>query len=149
MLEIRGPDERGARLVTTAPLAAGQEIASFAGAAPRPRPTRRSIQVGLDAHVDDLGALANLNHSCRPNALVDAERRTIVALRDLAPGEELTLFYPSTEWAMVEPFDCLCAAPECIGRVRGARDLPREVLTRYRLSRHVRALLGLATDPSA
>lgn len=26
----------------------------------------------------------------------------------LKEGDELTFFYPSTEWSMAQPFDCLC-----------------------------------------
>jgi len=35
---------------------------------------------------------------------------TVVAARDLAADDELTFFYPSTEWSMAEPFDCWCGA---------------------------------------
>lgn len=34
----------------------------------------------------------------------------IIARRDLFPGDELTFFYPVTEWEMDQPFDCFCTA---------------------------------------
>ena len=34
----------------------------------------------------------------------------LTALRPISEGDELTFFYPSTEWAMAEPFECGCGA---------------------------------------
>ena len=64
--------------------------------------------------------------------------------RPLACGDELTFFYPSTEWDMVQPFRCTCAAPEgvCHVWISGARDMDRAGLTRCWLNRHVHELLA-------
>lgn len=32
------------------------------------------------------------------------------ALRDIQPGDELSFFYPSTEWEMAQGFECKCGA---------------------------------------
>jgi hypothetical protein len=50
-------------------------------------------------------------------------------------------FYPSTEWSMAQPFDCLCGTPSCRGRITGARDMPPEQLEGVWLNRHIRDLL--------
>lgn len=60
--------------------------------------------------------------------------------RGLQPGDELTFFYPSTEWRMAQPFACACAAPSCRGRISGAADMTARQLEGYWLSGHVRAL---------
>lgn len=65
-----------------------------------------------------------INHSCAPNceAQSDGRRVWIVALRDLAPGEELTYDYGfSVRDARRHP--CRCGAPECAGFIvaRGQR----------------------------
>lgn len=60
--------------------------------------------------------------------------------RGLRPGDELTFFYPSTEWRMAQPFECACAAPSCRGRISGAADMTARQLEGYWLSGHVRAL---------
>jgi hypothetical protein len=130
-------------LVAARPFSAGDVIARFAGYQELPHPTRYSIQISPQRHIDDLGALANLNHSCAPSTLVDTEALTLVAARDLAAGDELTYFYPSTEWEMSVPFTCLCGAPECLGRVAGAKHVPPTRLRRYVLNRHIRELAGL------
>ncbi len=44
----------------------------------------------------------------------------VVRDRDLQVGDQLTFFYPSTEWASPRPFQCLCGAGvgKCIGMQR-------------------------------
>jgi hypothetical protein len=140
---------RGSRLETGVPLKAGQVVARFIGCIELSAPTRYSIQTGLATHIDDLGILANLNHSCAPSAIVDTQRLALIAARDLAPGEELTFFYPSTEWEMTYPFPCHCGTPACLGTISGAKDLPADVLARYVLNRHIRELLARRTGPPA
>jgi hypothetical protein len=135
-LEVQGGTERGTRLVTLEAIPTGTQVASFSGAPRLTEPTRYTIQVSEREHVEDLGLFLNLNHSCDPSLWVDAETLTAHTLRDLAPGDELTFFYPSTEWEMAEPFDCLCGAVGCLGTIVGAKDLPPEVKARYRMNRH-------------
>ncbi|HUP18650.1 MAG TPA: SET domain-containing protein-lysine N-methyltransferase [Gemmatimonadota bacterium] len=128
----------GARgLATSRGFRRGEVVCAIPQTARRRRPTRLTVQVGDDEHVE-VGGLATLNHSCDPNVRLDVERMEVVAERDIEPGEELTFFYPSTEWEMAEPFDCACGGPRCVGVVRGARDLPAEVLDRYFVNAHVR-----------
>lgn len=49
-----------------------------------------------------------INHSCAPNVAMDVDRMVVRALEDIAIGEELSFFYPSTEWEMEQPFECWC-----------------------------------------
>jgi hypothetical protein len=58
------------------------------------------------------------------------------------PGDELTFFYPSTEWSMAQPFNCLCGKPTCRGRISGARDMTEEQLEGMWLNGHIRELLA-------
>ena len=59
----------------------------------------------------------------------------------LKVGEELTFFYPSTEWEMAQPFECRCGEKECCGRITGARDMDVGILRKYWLSAHIEELL--------
>lgn len=115
----------------------GETISPIPVTARRARPTRLTVRIGTGEHVE-VGWLGTLNHSCDPNVRLDTARMVVVAERDVAAGEELAYFYPSTEWEMAEPFACACGSPRCLGFVRGARDLPREVLDRYFVNDHVR-----------
>lgn len=107
-----------------------------------PEPTQYSIQVGASTHIDGPGT-RYLNHSCDPNVFVDAQSLSVVTLRPVSAGTPLCFFYPSTEWRMAAPFRCGCGTPRCIGTVAGAAGTPQEVLSRYRLNRHIYDFLGV------
>lgn len=147
MLGVEYGGSNGARLITRVPFSAGDVIGSLAHGREVDRPTYHSIQTGPGAHIDDLGLFAYLNHSCRPNVIVDTSALDVVAARDIAAGEELTFFYPSTEWDMQHPFVCRCGTPECIGTVSGAKHVARETLDRYFINAHIR-LLAAGSPPT-
>jgi hypothetical protein len=52
-----------------------------------------------------------LNHSCEPNVGVQGQI-VFVAMRDIAPGEELTLDYATIDQDS-EPMECRCGARSC------------------------------------
>ena len=84
------------------------------------------------------------NHSCDPNTEVqsrwDEERQTIVAwwvaLRDIAPGEEITYDYAFVA-EVAEP--CACGAASCRGLI-----VDPEPAQLARVSEHLRPLLRTA-----
>jgi hypothetical protein len=59
----------------------------------------------------------NLNHSCEPN-LGFSPLDQIVAMRDIAVGEQLTLDYAMCDTTPLSNFDCLCGSPMCRGEVK-------------------------------
>lgn len=74
--------------------------------------------------------LVYANHSCEPNCRF--ENDALVALREIAAGEQLTYSYntfpaarfnPAEDWAWdaVWNFDCACGSPHCQGRIDGYR----------------------------
>jgi hypothetical protein len=101
---------------------------------------RYTVQIGHDRHTE-VGKLSALNHSCDPNVLLDTENLQMVARRDIEPGEELSFFYPSTEWEMDAPFICLCGSSNCIHVVAGARFLSLSTLENHYLNRHIREMM--------
>ncbi len=104
------------------------------------KPNRFTVQIGSDRHVE-VKELSSMNYSCNPNTFLDTTRMLVFAARDVAAGEELTFFYPSTEWEMSSPFICLCGATNCIHVVAGARFLPLSTLENHFLNRHIRELM--------
>ena len=102
----------------------------------RDRPARHTVQVDAITHVE-VGVLSTMNHSCDPSVRLDTGRMLVITERDIARGEEITYFYPSTEWDMAVPFECRCGSRNCVGVVRGAEHLSPEVLERYFLNQHV------------
>lgn len=115
------------RLIAVEPIAAGAEIFTLVGRETRVA-TRYSVQVGPEMHLDsddlptDEARVRDrywmyLNHSCEPSAWIRG--LSVIALREIARGEGVTFDYNATEYSMAEPFDCLCGAPNCVGRVSG------------------------------
>lgn len=55
----------------------------------------------------------------------------VVAERDIAEGDELNFFYPSTEWEMAQPFECWCGSSKCLKKVKGAKFMSKEDLKKH------------------
>nr|WP_294551220.1 SET domain-containing protein-lysine N-methyltransferase [uncultured Rhodopila sp.] len=93
------------------------------------RPTRYSVQIGIDRHIVSRGAdpgvpgnaYRYINHSCAPNARV--KHLCLIAVRTICPGEQITFDYDANEWDMASPFRCACGTPACRGLIRGYRHL--------------------------
>lgn len=87
------------------------------------RPTRRTIQVAMYAHLDPVSELVSpwgwLNHGCDPNVAIDIPNRVVIARLPIGAGDELRFDYNSTEWKLAEPFVCNCGAPTCVGVAMG------------------------------
>jgi SET domain-containing protein len=127
-------------LTTTKPYRKGEIICEIPTESLYDAPNQFTVQIGIDQHVE-VKELASMNHSCDPSAILDTTRMLVFATRDLAAGDELTFFYPSTEWEMSSPFICLCGAPSCIHVVAGARFLPLSTLENHFLNHHIRELM--------
>ena len=138
-LEADGP--YGAKLTTDQPFAEGDLILRIEGHRVTKVPTYQTIQISRHEHIEELGHLAFINHSCWPTAIVDVTGMTVTAARAVGAGEELTYFYPSTEWQLERPFVCLCGSWQCIRLVAGARHLSVDALSRHFINEHIRELV--------
>jgi hypothetical protein len=141
----------GYGVVTTRPFHAGEMVCFGDGVLYRPEDdfddTYALIVDGPDGR-DVLWDLVDqtrwFNHSCTPNTEVqsrwDDERQTIVAwwvaLRDIAPGEEITYDYAFVAEA-AEP--CACGTASCRGLI-----VDPELAQVARLPEHLRMLLRTA-----
>ena len=140
LMVIEGNDRKGKHVVTTAAIRAGALILQVTGHHEVAAANRFTVQAGANTHLAGIGPLTFMNHSCAPNVVINTPDMTVMAIRDIAAGEELSFFYPSTEWHMAEPFDCHCGEASCIGLVAGASSLPDDILSRYFLNPHIHAL---------
>ncbi|WP_438029298.1 SET domain-containing protein-lysine N-methyltransferase [Sorangium sp. So ce233] len=149
--EVTAPDRFGQRcLRSLAAFAAGDVLQPFGAAVVHDRPNRMTLQLSQHQHIElEPGFLAFTNHGCDPNAHFDVELRALVALRRIAPGDEITFFYPSTEWTMASPFECRCGSARCLRRIAGASELPPGVLAEYRLAPHVARQLAQRAPSSS
>lgn len=78
----------------------------------------------LDGNVPDNPA-AFANHSCAPNCEAEQEghRIWLVALRDIAPDEEITFNY-GYDLEDFREHPCACGAPQCVGYIVAEELIP-------------------------
>ncbi len=114
---------------------AGQTISRFHAGITQSYATYLTVQTGVDTHITlQPEFLQYINHSCDPNVFFDTTTMELVALKPLQPGDELTFFYPSTEWEMVQPFVCNCGSKDCLQLINGASHLDKSTLKKYKLT---------------
>ena len=106
------------------------------------------VQIGEASSKDSVGLARYANHCCDPNCGI-TDLIWITAMRDIAPGTELTWDYAMTEdndWWM----ECSCGAKGCRRVIAGYRHLPPERRAAYEgfisgwLTAHPRPYLGPA-----
>jgi uncharacterized protein len=97
-------------------------------------PQTYALQIGPDLYIGASGALDDyVNHSCQPNAgmVIDGTTVTLVAIRDIEPGEEIFFDYSTTmdedDWEM----SCSCGTSSCRKLIRDGKHLPQSVWERY------------------
>jgi SET domain-containing protein len=127
-------------------IAPGSEILRFSGPVltlnevrARGPAAANALQVGVDRYLylDEPGRY--INHSCSPNAAI-VNDTTLIALRAIAPGEEIRFDYSTTisdGWSM----PCRCGAAECRGLVVAFQLLPEPLRRRYALLGHVQKFM--------
>jgi SET domain-containing protein len=114
-----------------------------------------AYQCSATHYVAENGIDKHMNHSCDPNTWwIDND--TMVARRDIQPGDEITYDYATTEIALDFEMTCLCGTEACRGLItnrdyqrpdwqaRFGDHLPehtREAIARYNASR--------ASEPAA
>ena len=120
----------------------GDLVAEFYAGAVLKEPTYLTVQIGLTEHIMlQPEHLQYINHSCDPNVFFDTAQMKIIALRDVLEGDEMTFFYPSTEWDMAQPFTCYCGCRNCLGEISGAAHINPELLNTYTLTRFIQQQL--------
>jgi hypothetical protein len=127
----------GASATSLADLPAGALFAKMTTTTPGSE-TYTSVQTGSNTEIELNSDLVFCNHSCAPSLVFDMARLEARVVDDgpLKKGDELTFFYPSTEWDMTQPFHCTCGAEDCIGWVSGAKGMDEKVLGKYWLNYH-------------
>ncbi len=148
-----GDTIHGKGLVATAPIPEGEVVwamdpgarivpcAEVAAWPPEEQEAFRLVgyQCSDDAMAVCEGIERYMNHSCDPNTWW-ADDHTLVARRDIAPGEEVTYDYATTETACVWAMPCACGSPDCRGLVTNRDCLDPAWQARYgnHLPGHVR-----------
>lgn len=90
-----------------------------------------SIFFGI-AKREDIGIGERINHSCDPNTGFTSEMR-LVAIRDILPGEQITMDYATCSSLESYRLICRCGAAQCRGIITGS-DWKSPVLQRRLLA---------------
>lgn len=134
----------GIALTSKVSLPAGSIFTPITTATNVPSPLYSTVQTGRDSHIELNSALLYMNHSCSPSLEVDTEKMEVRVARDrdLEEGDDLTFFYPSTEWKFDRPFQCLCGAGKgvCVEQLEGASVLDAKTLKRWFINGHIQEL---------
>lgn len=129
----------GHGLFATAPIAAGDFILEYTGTRIPTKvadtlPSRYLFEIDRDWTIDG-SSRANIaryiNHSCEPNCEADIHDGAILihAVRDIAPGEEITINYGEEYFdEFIRPVGCKCNA--CTRSLFS----PRALLARFRVA---------------
>ncbi len=138
------PDGRRA-LFSKANFEPGEAISSFGASQVLAQADRYTVQAATAGRhiILEPEFLLYINHNCRPNVFFDMASMQLKAVTPIRKGEEITFFYPSTEWSMAEAFECHCESADCLGAIQGAAYLDEETLKRYDLADHIKDLLWL------
>ena len=121
----------------------GEVIADFSAGTIAAEPTYLTVQIGTGKHITlQPEFLQYINHSCDPNVFFNTTTMQLVALKEIRSEEEMTFFYPSTEWRMTQSFACYCGSPKCIGKIRGAAYLSQELQSQYRFTDFIQQQLA-------
>ena len=120
------PHGFGSRAISVIP--AGTSVATFGGTALTRadfapfEAERRSRSLQVNTNLIFLGPPSrepgdSINHSCEPNCGM-RNATTIVAMRDIAVGEELTFDYAMSDASDYDEFECNCGTSLCRSHVR-------------------------------
>ncbi len=151
-LIIRSSSLHGAGVYALEPIAAGTKVLEYTG----PRLTAKETDgmyagsevtylFGMDdgkTVIDGFGMAAFVNHSCQPNCETDEidKRIWIIALRDIAAGEELTYDYNIYDAEPGEDSPCHCGANACRKTMFSEEEIARHkrILQRRKNRRAIR-----------
>ena len=151
--------------VAIKPIAAGETVAAFGGgcvsaAALAALPLEqqgRSIQIDEDLFMAGsvfASAADMVNHSCSPNCGIRSGV-VLVAMHDIAVGQELTYDYAMTDGSINDEFECECRSANCRGTITGSDWMRPELQIAYRgyfspyLARRIAALVSIGAERRA
>jgi uncharacterized protein len=142
--EVRASPIQGLGLFARAPIARGEIVAVKGGhvltraewRALEPELGPAEIQLSEDLVIAPVsaaerhGAMFYTNHSCTPNIAIQGQI-VLVAMRNVAPGEELTHDWATTDDGDYE-MEGRCGSPHCRRVITGKDWMRPELQARYR-----------------
>ncbi len=136
-LIVRSSQIHAAGCYTTAPIKKGTLVVEYTGPRLTPQQAEHLYEgqevtylFGMEGDrqiIDGHGMAAFLNHSCDPNCETEEidGHVWIIALRDIAPEEELTYDYNLYDGDDLNDAPCSCGAKKCRGFMYEAEEIAR------------------------
>jgi SET domain len=119
------------------PFAAGAHLLDFTGPLLRYHQTNAqtlALQIGPDLYLGASGEMDDcVNHNCDPNAglRIAGLEVELIALRDIAAGQEICFDYSTTMDEDDFEMPCRCGAAACRKIIRDFKHLPADLKRRY------------------
>ena len=88
------------------------------------------VGVGENHWIDPEKPYIFMNHSCNPNATIKG-MVSVVAIRDIKEGEELTFDYSVTESDSRWEMKCACGEKNCRKVISSVQTIPQSQLSKY------------------
>ena len=113
-------DDKGEGIIALTDLHPGEIAFRFQGEV-RTEMTLFTLQIEPGLHLHDPYFMGKVLHSCDPNLSCNMKTQTFTVLRDIHPGDYLTMDYEETEDELWRFFDCQCGSPSCKGVIMGKK----------------------------
>lgn len=120
---VRLDERRGLGVRALRGFATGEIMHRFAGVVSEDI-CQHSLQVDALRHISGTRYIGYLSHGCDPNARLDMAGFALIALRDIARGDVVTIDYAETEDRLHRQFACECGAAACRGWIHGRGERP-------------------------
>jgi SET domain-containing protein len=88
------------------------------------------VGVAENQWIDPAKPYKFLNHSCNPSAGIKGSL-SLVALRDMKEGEEITIDYSTIEGDPRWEMNCACGEENCRQVIRSIHSMPKEQFNKY------------------
>ncbi|HPS56750.1 MAG TPA: SET domain-containing protein-lysine N-methyltransferase [Spirochaetota bacterium] len=113
-------DDVGEGIISQASFMPGDIVFKFAGVL-LSEVTLFTLQLKEGNHLHDPFFMGKVLHSCDPNMSCDMETQTFTAVKEIKPGDFLTMDYETTEEELFRSFECRCGAPNCKKLIMGKK----------------------------
>lgn len=117
-LVVETGDERGRGITASVAFQKDECVAKVSGIIVN-HTTLDTIQITPTLYFSDQWFCRFLLHSCDPNSGIELKHLELKALKDISPGEYLTIDYASTDDKVTFQFACNCNATNCRGWIMG------------------------------
>ncbi|QOT00303.1 amino acid adenylation domain-containing protein [Brevibacterium sp. JNUCC-42] len=78
-----------------------------------------TLQKRSGLYVEDPYCMGKVLHSCDPNTVVDMDTQVFIAVKEIKPGNYITMDYETTEDDLFRQFECGCGAANCRKSITG------------------------------